>query len=107
MPNPLDAWCVFPYELALTAVVDLTDAASQALIEASLQELTGPWGSAYYPRHDAPTQQLGEAIFQLPDVEGLRFPSAKVAGINLLIFPEKVAGTSWVSCKDGGVQHRI
>ena len=63
VPSPLDAWCVFPYAFALVAVVDLTDAHNQALIETSLQELTGPWGSAYYPRHDAPTQQLGEEIF--------------------------------------------
>lgn len=108
LPNPIDAWCVVPYECALTAVIDLNDPAGHALLGTSLQELTGPWRSAYYPGHDAPTHLLGEECFRQPDVEGILFPSAKGGGTNLLIFPEKVAGTSWVSCKDAtGVERRL
>jgi hypothetical protein len=108
VPNPIDAWCLFPHECALTAVVDLTDPANQALIGSTLQELTGRWGPPYYPRGTAPTQQLGEAVFQLPDVQGILFPSARAGGINLAVFPEKVSGTAWIRCRDAaGVEHRV
>jgi RES domain-containing protein len=108
VPNPIDAWCLFPYQLALNAVVDLTDATSLALISTSLQEITGRWGPPFYPRGTAPTQQLGEAVFRQDDTQGIVFPSARAGGINLVVFPEKVTGTAWIRCKDaGGVEYRI
>jgi hypothetical protein len=43
VPAPRGAWTVLDVNLQLDAVVDLSDVASQALLAASVQELTGDW----------------------------------------------------------------
>lgn len=111
--NWTDAWCVVLCNFALGRVIDLTDAANHASLGTSLMELTGHWKAPYYSRGDAPTQLLGETLVHQADVEGIVFPAAKrpvgmTIGTNVVIFPERLASTSWVECEDAhGNRRRI
>lgn len=105
VPNWTDAWCVVPCDFSIGRVIDLTDTSNHTLLATSLMELTGHWKAPYYPRGDAPTQGLGEELFRQTDVEGVVFPAAKFPfgtsmGTNVVIFPERLATTSWVECED-------
>lgn len=93
--------------LQLDAVIDLTDVASQALLDVSVQELTGDWRGYRYrspttnvsaPSGSAPTQALGEAIHRDPrGLEGLLTVSAKVPyDRNLIAFPGHLRARSFV-----------
>jgi hypothetical protein len=84
----------------LHKIVDLTDSAIQRQLETTAQELTGDWRS-YAPHSHAtyakghvavaPTQQLGEELFKVPDLEGFVTLSAKCPDHMILgVFTEKL-----------------
>jgi hypothetical protein len=117
IPAPAGAWVVLTVRVQLDAVVDLSETASQALLDASVQELTGDWRgyrqrsavtNVTNPTGSAPTQALGEAIHRDPrDLEGLLIVSAKVAtNRNLVVFPGHLRAGSFVEYQwtdSGGV----
>lgn len=81
-------------------MVDLTDVANHALLETSVQELTGDWlgyqrrtpqATVPVPLGVAPTQDLGAALLAVGDVEAFLSVSAKAPdACNLVIFPERL-----------------
>lgn len=106
-PAPAGSWIVLTVRVQLDAVVDLSDLASQAHLDLSVQELTGDWRgyrnrstrtSVSVPVGTAPTQALGEAIHRDPRrLEGLLTVSAKVPyNQNLIAFPDHFRGRSFV-----------
>jgi hypothetical protein len=83
----------------------------QNLIETTAQELTGDWrgyqqraaarSSIQEPVGTAPTQDLGEAVFGVPGIEGFRALSAKLAyHRNLVVFPAKLFKGSRLEFRD-------
>ena len=83
----------------LHSVADLTDSVQQALLETSVQELTGNWDT--YPSGEAPTQQLGAALFATKYVEGFLAVSAKMPRCRtLIVFPKKLRKGSELSFQD-------
>ncbi len=83
----------------LQAVADLSDPAQRKLLGVSLQELTGVWD--IYPPGDAPTQQLGAALFATEGIEGFISLSAKMPRCrNLVVFPQKLLLGSELVFKD-------
>jgi hypothetical protein len=98
-------------KVVLQRVADLTVVSQQDLIETTAQELTGDWrgyqhrtaarSSVQEPVGTAPTQDLGEAVFGLPGIEGFRTLSAKLAyHRNLIVFPEKMFKGSRLEFRD-------
>jgi hypothetical protein len=107
IPAPAGAWTVLTVRVQLDDVVDLSDTASQALLAASVQELTGDWRgyrqrssgtNVGNPTGTAPTQLLGEAIHRdSRALEGLLTVSAKVPyNRNLIAFPDHLRSRSFV-----------
>ena len=101
----------------LREVVDLSTAAAQASLEITAQELTGDWvgyqSRTPYTRVSepigiAPTQELGEALFQT-GVEGFRSVSARVPfNRTLVVFTTNLRlGSSVVFADDRGTVQRI
>ena len=95
------AYTIWPISVTLNNVIDFGDPRSRSAVETSAQELTGDWRaqrpSAGKPPTvrsralEAPTQQLGAALENSPDVEGFLTPSAKAPAIsNLVVFPHRV-----------------
>lgn len=106
VPNQLGTWCILNVGFGLGAVVDLTDEGSRDALAVSLEELTGGW--RFYPRGNAPTQLLAEALFRITNIEGIIYPSARTGGRNLVLFPDKLAATSWVEYVDSrGARHAL
>jgi RES domain len=113
------AWAVLRVGVQLDAVVDLSDVASQALLDVSVQELTGDWRgyrqrsmttNVGNPIGTAPTQALGEAIHRDPrGLEAMLIVSAKVPyNRNLVAFPGHLRRSSFVEYEwtdSGGVSH--
>ena len=98
MHNPDDrtVWLTLTFDVTLHHVADLTDAKQQRRIGTNLQELTGVW-DAYFPVGTAPTQRLGQALFNTPQIEAFLAPSAARPGArNLILFPEKLVEGSRV-----------
>jgi hypothetical protein len=87
-------------QVSLQSVADLTLISEQKRLGTTAQELTGDWegyrtrtpnSSVPQPTGTAPTQDLGEAMFSTPGVEGFRTVSAKVPDqMNLIVFPAKL-----------------
>lgn len=107
IPAPRGSWTILTVSVRLSAIVDLSEVAAQALLNASVQELTGDWPgyrlrsattNVTAPIGAAPTQMLGEAIHQDPrGLEGFRFVSAKVpTNRNLVVFPDQLQPGSFV-----------
>ncbi len=107
VPAPAGAWIVLTARVQLDAVVDLSDPASQALLDVNVQELTGDWQgyrqrttatNVSHPTGTAPTQDLGEAIHRDPrNLEGLLTVSAKVPyNRNLVVFTGHLRANSFV-----------
>jgi hypothetical protein len=110
---------VLTVRLQLDAVVDLSELAALALLDASLQELTGDWRgyrqrsaqtNVTGPTGTAPTQALGAAIHHdRRGLEGLLSVSAKVPyHRNLVAFPDHLRPNSFVDYEwtdVGGVGH--
>src|SRR5262249_23734516 len=94
------SFAVVNVHVVLQRIADLTAVSQQDLIETSAQELTGDWrgyrhrteplATVRMPIGTAPTQDLGEALFSIPGIEGFRTLSAKLPyHCNLIIFPQK------------------
>jgi hypothetical protein len=92
----------------LQSVADLTDPMHQALLETSAQELTGSW--EIYQPGQAPTQQLGAALFATRNLEGFLAISAALPPCKtLIVFPKKLRKGSELIFEDTitGRTHRI
>jgi hypothetical protein len=87
LSSPKGSWALMSLHVRLYNVADLTDPRQQKLIATNEQELTGVWVN--YPGV-APTQQLGAALYAIPQVEGFLFPSSRVGSRNLAIFMDKL-----------------
>lgn len=119
IPAPAGAWTVLTVRVELDAVVDLSDIVSQALLDASVQELTGDWRgfrqrssatNVSNPTGTAPTQLLGEATHRDPRaLEGLLTVSAKVPyNRNLIAFPDHLRSRSFIEYEwtdSAGINH--
>jgi RES domain-containing protein len=90
VPNPHQSKMVpIDVQVTLQSVADLTDLTQQKLLDTSVQELTGNWDT-YLPG-DAPTQQLGAALFATTNIEGFLAISAKMPRCKaLIVFPQKL-----------------
>lgn len=119
IPAPAGSWTVLTVRVQLDAVVDLSGSASQALLDVSVQELTGDWRgyrqrsaatNVSNPTGTAPTQLLGEAVHRDPRaLEGLLTVSAKIPyNRNLVAFPDHLRSRSFVEYEwadSAGVNH--
>ena len=104
--NPAHSWLIINVQVQLQAAVDLTDPATQQLLETNAQELTGDWrgyharkshSSVPWPTGIAPTQQLGQALCALPGLEGFQAISSKRSDHRMLaVFPKKLGTASWL-----------
>ena len=75
----------------ISRVLDLTDAATLALLGTNEQEITGTWVKVARP----PTQVLAKVAFDGGGIAGIRYPSAKhPGGVNLVVFPDRLAGAA-------------
>ncbi len=87
-------------DVTLQNVADLTKVSEQHIIETNAQELTGDWrayafrqpySSVPEPVGIAPTQELGQALHDRPDMEAFLVMSAKLPDHrNLVVFPSKL-----------------
>ena len=81
------SWLYLALEVKLHRVIDLCGEKQMRLLKTSEQELTGNWANS---NSMAPTQELGLALFNSSGVEGFVYPSSKVSGRNLVIYPDKL-----------------
>jgi hypothetical protein len=98
--RPGRSWADVSVSVRLQFVADLTLPPEQTLLETTVQELTGDWQGYHRRKPDspvrepvgrAPTQDLGEALYNVPQLEGFLSVSAKVPSHrNLNVFPEKL-----------------
>ena len=118
--NPHQAWVTLNVTVTLNRIADLTRVSQQRLIDTTVQELTGDWRgyqlrtpatSVIQPAGlPAPTQELGEALYFVPDLEGFLTPSARVpTRMNLVVFPDNLHVNSRIVYTDhtGAVIHTI
>ena len=94
-------WHVARVDVRLDHVADLRTLSERAKIQTTVQELTGDWVD-YANRTvsspdvsstpPAPTQQLGEDLYQIPRCQGFLAPSARNSiHPNLVVFPDRVS----------------
>jgi hypothetical protein len=105
--SPHSTWTTLNVHVGLQYVADLTDLASQSLLEITAQELTGDWlgylqrgpgTTVKGPTGSAPTQDLGSALFGVPKLEAFKSLSSKAPYHEILvIFPQKLRRRSRVS----------
>jgi hypothetical protein len=119
IPNPHGAWTVLNVQVQLNAVANLTILRHQATLAATAQELTGDWqgyhhrgmiaGSVPLPTAPAPTQELGAALYAVPNLEGFITISARVPTHKILVvFPQKLDPKSYLEFSDPHLgTHRI
>ena len=93
-------------------VLDLTVAAHQTQLETNYQELTGFWRELQDAGQMAPTQRLGDHVFQSRRFQVIRFPSSKLRprGVCIAIFVDLLApGADFVEVIDpyGNIVSRI
>ena len=99
--NPRHAWLIINVDLQLQEVADLTNVSgAQSPLQTSAQELTGDWRgyqqrtsqtSITSPIGLAPTQELGNSLHGVPNLEAFQTLSAKLPyHRNLVIFPQKL-----------------
>jgi len=111
VPNPVAPTRIpIAVHVTLQAIVDLTDSANVDLLETSTQELTGDWEhyqTQFAPalprlrRMAAPTQQVGAALAQVPDIEGFVTVSAPTRPYtNLVIYPGNLQPGSQIRTVD-------
>jgi RES domain-containing protein len=105
-------WTVLRVDVKLQKVGDLTELNQQAIFDTNAQELTGDWRAYGYrnPRKTsvrlpsgfpAPTQELGTALRNVPDLEGFETVSATVPHMRtLVVFPDKLHPQSRVTLTD-------
>jgi len=107
VPSPHSTWTTLNIQVSLQHVADLTDLASQSLLEVTAQELTGDWRGYHLrgsgttiksPTGSAPTQDLGSALFRVPKLEAFKSLSSKAPYHHILtIFPQKLRRRSRIS----------
>lgn len=101
VPNPTGTWVILNVAVSLKAVLDLTDAGVQQILQTNFQELTGDWYGYYlrtFPGSSvkglgppAPTQILGAALHRLPKLLGfITISSQDPTRKNLIVFPDKI-----------------
>lgn len=100
-PNPdAPTQLIVASRIGLQRVTDLTTADSLAILETNVQELTGDWAIYNGIKHRphlasladlAPTQELGQRLFDAPQIEGfLIFSAKKPECLCLVVFPQKL-----------------
>lgn len=112
LPNPRRGYVLLNVSVVLQEVVDLTDEpGAQRPLDTTAQELTGDWdgygqrGSGlpvplHAPSGLAPTQELGEALYQT-GIEGFTSISAKVpTHRTLMVFPQNRGWGSSLEYRD-------
>jgi len=111
-------WTVLRVDVRLQKVGDLTELPQQAIFDTNAQELTGDWRAYGYrnPRKTsvrlpsgfpAPTQELGAALRNVPDLEGFETVSATVPHMRtLVIFPDKLHPQSGVTITDEATEEK-
>ena len=116
--HPARAFAMLNVQVTLSQVADLTDPAAQAQLQTTAQELTGDWDGyqvrgpatpVSLPVGQAPTQELGHALFQAT-FEGFRSISAKVpCNRTLMVFPQhfRPGGSLVFRDQSGNVMLRI
>lgn len=107
VPHPHSTWTILNVSVRLQAIAELTDEATQNLLATTAQEITGDWmgyrlrglgTTVKGPTGLAPTQELGDALYRVPGLEGFRTLSAKVPYQEVLVvFPQKLRKGSRVS----------
>jgi hypothetical protein len=107
---PLRAWIILNVRVVLQQVADLCDVGEQTKLDTTAQELTGDWRSYMFrssltpvagPTGPAPTQDLGQAHYGVPGLEGFRTPSARwPTHRNLVVFPDKLRRGSSIVYSD-------
>jgi hypothetical protein len=100
IPNPQGVWTILNVEVVLQHVADLSDAAEQMKIGMTAQELTGDWRGYRSrssrtpisgPTGPAPTQDLGQALYNMPGLEAFRAISSRMpTHRTLIVFPNKL-----------------
>jgi len=95
-------WTVLKVSVSLQKVGDLTELPQQTIFDTNAQELTGDWRAYGYRNpgttsvglpsgFPAPTQELGAALRNVPDLEGFETISATVPHQRtLVVFPDKL-----------------
>ncbi|MGC2525231.1 MAG: RES family NAD+ phosphorylase [Stellaceae bacterium] len=117
--HPCRSFAMLNAQMTLSEVVDLTDvSASQLPLQTTAQEMTGDWDgyqvrggmtSVSAPVGVAPTQALGQALFQT-GVEGFQPVSARVScNRTLMVFPQNLRSGSKLEFRDqsGAIVHQI
>lgn len=89
----MPAFVIFPVEVRLRRVLDLTDTEIYSILHTSYSELTGDWRGERLAERVPPTWHLGEAAFTL-GFEAIKYPSAYDGRrSNHMVFTEHVAST--------------
>lgn len=92
--NPTGSWVILKIDVVLDQVVDLCLPEHWRILRTNPSELTGNWRNSTGP---APTQRLGQALFDQPGLEGFLFPSSRVDARCLLVFPDKLGPRSLIT----------
>jgi RES domain-containing protein len=103
-------WGIINVRVSLNRVVDLTRRDTRRRLGTTVQELTGDWEGYYYrnqmraipkPSNPAPTQRLGQALFQRGDIQAFVTYSAKLAHHKVLVvFPQRLDPASRIIFRD-------
>jgi RES domain-containing protein len=96
--DPRGSWAILSIAVVLDQVVDLTDRSQQQILRTNESELTGNWLN--YPGVP-PTQEIGQALYDLPELEGLIYRSSKVNARCLAVFPDKLGPRSTLVFQNG------
>jgi RES domain-containing protein len=87
--------------VVLSRVIDLSQVTSYDLIGSSLQEMMGPWRPMQNLGLLAPTQILGQTIFNDTQIEAFLVESSRAPGQqNLVILPDRLDHRSTVTLYD-------
>jgi RES domain-containing protein len=117
--QPRQSWTVISVNLQLQSVADIADPRTQSQLQTTAQELTGDWRgymqrssvhtSVSGPTGIAPTQELGAALYQNQNLEGVRTLSAKLPYYwTLVVFPQQLqAGSHITFINPSGPDHTI
>ena len=97
LSNPKGSWVLMSLDILLHNVADLSDEGQQRLIGSNQQELTGGWLNF---NGIAPTQKLGAALYAVPMLEGVIYPSSKLGSRNLAVFMDKLSSKSKIGFKN-------
>ncbi len=93
IPVPKNPHVVYPVDVVLQRVANLTLVKELAKIRMSVQALTGDWkgSSRKSSAQPVPTQVLGKELFAIPGLEAFITVSAKqIDYLNLVVFPQKL-----------------